>query len=402
MSLFPNYPYTNLHELNLDWLIKKMNGLLEEWSGLDVTVTEKLKEMLESGELAGVIAEEIAPIKDAIAHSYLAEGSHIMVVSPSAGAQYHTINEAITAARAVATSEHRVTLLIFPGEYDEEIILMPNPGIDMIGIGMPKVHHASVYPDTPLHTTGTGYFEGIWFVAEGSQQAYALHIDAQEENSPGLITLKDCKFHSTANSGAGVGLGTNVEVDFIGCEFTSTVANGLYVHNHPSSGINQTMRVKDCTFYAPQGKSIRADDACLMAGGAVGNSYFSVYVDGCYGLNNNVELRYGSGGDAYKYWKSGVTNMVVPTMNVCRGLPGADYALRSKTYTQDVYFSGNYGTLAMPDEFARAYTVSAVNPLNSATVLVQCTPADGTLNFYAPTWSGGALRLTITGTIDIA
>ena len=29
MSLFENFPYTNLHNLNLDWLIKIINDLKE-------------------------------------------------------------------------------------------------------------------------------------------------------------------------------------------------------------------------------------------------------------------------------------------------------------------------------------------------------------------------------------
>ena len=30
MALFENFPYTNLHELNLDWLIKELNKLKDE------------------------------------------------------------------------------------------------------------------------------------------------------------------------------------------------------------------------------------------------------------------------------------------------------------------------------------------------------------------------------------
>ena len=41
MALYNNFPYTNFHEINLDWLIKTMKELTEEWEsyGGDITVS---------------------------------------------------------------------------------------------------------------------------------------------------------------------------------------------------------------------------------------------------------------------------------------------------------------------------------------------------------------------------
>lgn len=77
MGFFNSFPYTNFHEMNLDWIIKKINGLLADmdtnnknvselteyvrdyFKNLDVSkeVDNKLDEMANSGELAEIIAD---------------------------------------------------------------------------------------------------------------------------------------------------------------------------------------------------------------------------------------------------------------------------------------------------------------------------------------------------------
>lgn len=77
MGFFNNFPYTNFHELNLDWIIEKTNELLSNmdtnnknveeltiyvkdyFTNLDVSkeINDKLEEMANSGELAEIIAD---------------------------------------------------------------------------------------------------------------------------------------------------------------------------------------------------------------------------------------------------------------------------------------------------------------------------------------------------------
>lgn len=55
--MFEHFPYTNLHELNLDWIVeevKKVQGLAED---LPAVVRQKIQEMIDSGELAEFIAQ---------------------------------------------------------------------------------------------------------------------------------------------------------------------------------------------------------------------------------------------------------------------------------------------------------------------------------------------------------
>ena len=39
MALFNNFPYTNTHELNLDWIIEKMKELIDEWNAYGTAVS---------------------------------------------------------------------------------------------------------------------------------------------------------------------------------------------------------------------------------------------------------------------------------------------------------------------------------------------------------------------------
>lgn len=60
MPIFDNFPYTNFHELNLDWIIKMMRqyaDTLEYVKTFDVSgeVSKKLEQMLADGELTNLL-----------------------------------------------------------------------------------------------------------------------------------------------------------------------------------------------------------------------------------------------------------------------------------------------------------------------------------------------------------
>lgn len=49
MGVFNNFPYTNIHELNLDWIIKKVKELDDEVNEkLDSIISERVNELLEN------------------------------------------------------------------------------------------------------------------------------------------------------------------------------------------------------------------------------------------------------------------------------------------------------------------------------------------------------------------
>lgn len=45
MGLFNNFPYTNFHELNLDWIIKQIEDLIEKYPGMISDISQLTNEL---------------------------------------------------------------------------------------------------------------------------------------------------------------------------------------------------------------------------------------------------------------------------------------------------------------------------------------------------------------------
>ena len=327
----------------------------------------------------------------------VADMSNIITVGTK-GCMFSTINAAITEAKKYCTPDNRVAIIIFEGVYNEQINLLGNPGIDLIGVGDVEIQYASVYPNSPLHTTGTGHFSNIFFHALSSATpSYGLHIEAQEDSTAGKITFDNCSFLADAQSGVGIGLGTNFEVVLQNCTAVSPVSAGLYCHNYPQAASNQTITLKNCILNGST-FDLCVDDARLLAGGNIGESYFNVNVIGGVGYHNTAALKVATD-KVYNYFADNVSNLVVGKQSICRGFPGADYYLRSINYTTDGYFTNGACAIPAPDNYSRNYSATAINPKTETSVPVTVTPVGQTLNVIASGFSDGVLRVTVTGTI---
>lgn len=96
MALFENFPYTNFHELNLDWLLNKMKELAAEMKTLDEAmadleyyihhldvddaVVETLNNMLADGTLSDLMAEAIAEYESNIGDIIAQQNQRLNVV----------------------------------------------------------------------------------------------------------------------------------------------------------------------------------------------------------------------------------------------------------------------------------------------------------------------------------
>ena len=394
-------------------LAERLNEVIEKMNSLPEAIlnSDEFKAMVQEGvgnEVDRLFQEvqdaldgfetQLDAINTTLEKLPVGNNSNVLTVGAK-GCMFTTINAAIAEAKKYCNTNNRVVILIFGGTYNEEINLLANPGIDIVGVGDVIVQYASVYPNSPLHTTGRGYFSNIYFRALSSTTpSYAMHIEAQEDNTASSITLEDCNFFSDAQSAVGIGLGTNFEVTLKGCNLISTAGSGLYCHNYPGPATNQVINCVDCLVSGTT--DIHVDDALLLAGGSVGQGYFTVNVIGGTGYHNSVALKVAAN-TVYKYWSDNVSNLVIGKQNSCRGLPGADYYLRALNYTQDAYFSNGNCAVPMPDNLPRKYTVSAINPKTAESVPVTVTPVRQTLNVVASGFTDGVLRLTISGLIDI-
>lgn len=185
------------------------------------------------------------------------------------GGRFHTINEAITFAKKYCGRYNRVTILIFGGVYKESIVLKKNPGIDLIGIGMPEIITDAAYPNGPANIYGDTYIEGIYFHSIGAD-SYAFHLDGSTDTSCGTsVTVVNCKFVSNNQPALGCGCTRGCHYTFINCLFYGT--DGIYVHNEASANVDkQLFYVIGCKING-KNHAVAIDDAPKLNYGATGS-----------------------------------------------------------------------------------------------------------------------------------
>lgn len=185
------------------------------------------------------------------------------------GGRFHTINEAITFAKKYCDRYNRVTILICGGIYRESIVLTKNPGIDLVGIGMPEIISDEPYPNGPAYIYGDTYIEGIYFHSIGAN-SYAFHLDGSTDTSCGTsVTVVNCKFVSDNQPALGCGCTRGCQYTFINCIFYGT--DGIYVHNEASANVDkQLFNVIGCRINGKK-HAVAIDDATKLNFGATGS-----------------------------------------------------------------------------------------------------------------------------------
>lgn len=185
------------------------------------------------------------------------------------GGRFHTINEAITFAKKYCERYKRVTILIYAGVYEESIVLTKNPGIDLVGIGMPEIITDVPYPNGPAYIYGDTYIEGIYFHSIGAN-SYAFHLDGSTDTSYGTsVYVVNCKFVSDNQPALGCGCTRGCQYTFINCLFYGT--DGIYLHNEASANVaQQQFHAIGCEINGKQ-HAVAIDDAAKLNFGATGS-----------------------------------------------------------------------------------------------------------------------------------
>lgn len=192
-----------------------------------------------------------------------------VITVAKSGGRFHTINEAISFAKRYCSRNNRVTILICDGVYEESIVLTKNPGIDLIGLGMPEIVSNAPHPNGAANIYGDTYIEGIFFHSTG-ENAYALHLDGSTDTSCGTtVTAVNCKFISEHNPALGCGCTRGCNYTFRNCEFYGS--DGIYVHNEASANVaKQLFNAIGCKINGSQ-HAVAIDDAAKLNYGATGS-----------------------------------------------------------------------------------------------------------------------------------
>lgn len=266
MGLFNNFPFTNFHELNLDWVLKGVTDANNEIEKTN-TVLQKVIDKVNTLDPDNPITSDT--------------NKRILTVGAS-GCDHTTINSAISAASTYATKDAPVNIIICEGEYNESIYLRGISNINLFGIGAVTVHSNVSYPYAALYLAGRSFVSGIMFINDGD--SYACHIEYQDSGTETEnITFYNCSFtvNSSTRAGLGCGLGINNKVEFFNCYFNNNgTAPGLYLHGYPRNIISNSSAVfKNCKFSSAGINALSVDDVSRMYGAT--NSKIKLTFIGC-------------------------------------------------------------------------------------------------------------------------
>ena len=420
MGFFENFPYTNFHDMNLDWVLKEIENLkkyienytavnrvayagiwditkqypqwalvtsedstylsskpvpvgipidnAEYWillADLDPRIAGIIQNLSVLNNQVSVINNQVSVINNKMAVLPTATSTKLFTVNKNGGAMFATISEAVNEAKQIATKTDRVVVCVYTGDYEEQIELLGNPGIDIVGIGKVTVHGTKAYPNSTLHTTGDGYFANIDFVSVGLSN-YSLHIEAQESADPGTrIKFVNCSFYSNDHNAIGVGVGSNYGVEFIGCSFQTNSSDhfSVYAHNYPKGGLYSSfMRFTSCfLFNTGEGKCWRFENARKIHDPTGAISPLYLYLNGNYSRLGGVSVYDGTKEIQYLP-QSG-------EINGENSVGNSDDVNKVSPYVFDGYVPmGANGAFSIPIEICKQYFIASnVNITDVAT-----------------------------------
>lgn len=320
-NFFDKYPYTDFHELNLDWIIKTVKDTEKKvddftvfntltWAGKwDASKSYVRWSIVQDPDGNGYISihpvppnvpidnsdywTEVAKYKDLysafndrindaqnsannaikiandtslnIQKLPYTTASMILTVGKT-GAQFTTINSAITAAKSInPTTSNPVTIFIYPGTYNENIVITDNThGINFMGSDKYStiISFNGSYPDCVIHVDGSISFNNLT-LDNTNTSTYVIHYDIFGEKHGGTVEFYNCRILGGTRA-IGCGLGQDSTVIMKNCY----LQKGVYVHNAPYAGTtNQLFECVNCIF-GPMGKdsSVSVDDAANSYG----------------------------------------------------------------------------------------------------------------------------------------
>ena len=66
MGIYDNFPYTNVHELNLQWILKVCKQSIEVLDELPENMKKTILELIDSGEIVLALGENYDAVNEAL------------------------------------------------------------------------------------------------------------------------------------------------------------------------------------------------------------------------------------------------------------------------------------------------------------------------------------------------
>ena len=323
-----------------------------------------------------------------------------VIIVAKNGGRFHTINEAITFAKGYCSRTNRVTILICGGVYNESIVLTKNPGIDLIGIGMPEIVSDAAYPNGAANLYGDTYIEGIFFHST-SESAYALHLDGSTDTSYGTtVTVVNCKFTSEHEPALGCGCTRGCNYTFKNCEFYGS--DGIYVHNEASANVaKQFFNAIGCKINGSQ-HAVAVDDAAHLIFGATGSPLVLNFA-GSYTTNITNMLKFRLTSTSEYGYIPGDSNGISLSAESTTQIAALDYKYQGGyTLTVSAPTFTNTGSVYIPVENANFFKWEVTTTVPGTGSYPSTVTSVGshwlTVTLKSGTWSGKTIQVDLKGT----
>lgn len=221
-------------------------------------------------------------------------GSTTLTVSKDNSKMFTSINAALNFAYAIESKENPISIIVFPGVYEEVLFIKGNHYVSLIGINRETCiikNDTAQYNNAPLRiqgacyvanlsfistankytsSTGTGYeawkkdvLDGVsnptWLTTIGS---YAVHCDDVTNGESTTSLFENCYMYSETFPAFGSGMQLNNTIYLLNCDLLTSIDEDIYNANklnsqgtllchgyYPTSPVaepNQSLIVKDC------------------------------------------------------------------------------------------------------------------------------------------------------------
>ena len=220
--------------------------------------------------------------------------STTLTVSKDNSKMFTSINAALNFAYKIESKENPITIIVFPGVYDEVLFIKGKHYVSLIGINKETCvikNDTAHYNNAPLRIQGACYVANLTFIATADKYSsntgnghdawkkdvlagisnpewlttlgsYAVHCDDETNGESTTSIFENCYMYSETFPAFGAGMQLNNTIYLLNCDLLTSIDEDIYnadklnsqgtivCHgNYPTSPVaepNQSLIVKDC------------------------------------------------------------------------------------------------------------------------------------------------------------
>lgn len=225
---FQKFPYSNDHQLNLDWILKILKFLRGGKQGQ--VFAKKSDKDFDFGWFYDPDIPTPTP----------GTGSYFIHVIPDGTGDYTTISD------AVLNASDGDTIIVHEGTYIESV-KAKTKDVNIIGINRDKciLQYSGLDYDNPPLEMAKGMLANMTIKAvnsgtPGLYNAYCLHIDFDESQNKKL-SIYNVNFNNAVHQAVGIGLRPHFTLEFRGCTFEALDQAAFYCHDFETANTSQDL-----------------------------------------------------------------------------------------------------------------------------------------------------------------